>query len=404
MNSKITSIYFKFVTFLLAVAVMNFSLEDKRFSKKHIILLTFTTISFILHNLMTIYIKVLKSVSDISARYSCFTSVVYILGTGILYLCLTRQISELFVTMRRTETVLQGLNFTHDQHPTRKRMLALLNLSMLALTISTAIMSLSLHEYEYVMKILQPGLSLTTVILSATEILCQSISGYYIVIAYLAILCPMIEIEISACVFGLLFERQKLAWNQSVVLPVVSRGGTSEFYFSNWVFNDPWVLKKSATKSRSRLIVKLSSWKRFLGVFGEVKRFHFLIAKMCLKHYSFQSCLNILAFPVVLVYHDDATEIRPETLICEVFTGVLIMLPVVLNTFVVYGHNYIVNKMKKEIFDYDDSKARTFLKRFILLAKDPYSQSHNNFFDVDFDLVSRMIDLIALITTSLFVP
>lgn len=227
---------------------------------------------------------------------------------------------------------------------------------------------------------------------------------YYAMIKTIAIFAQLIEVETSLCVFDLLFKGRKVAWDNATVLPADFHNDFSKFDVSTLVFNDWWVLKRPTNKYNTRLVVNISFWKKLTEIFHETKDFHFSMTKILLKPYSLQTCLIIFSLPVVLVYYGTASRVDLESTATNVLTSLSMLFPILLNTFNIYKTEYSVSKMKREIFDYEDVKARRFLKRFIFLAKDSYPQSHNSVFSVDFEFLSNIIDFIVLVFTTLFIP
>lgn len=403
MSSKVTSACFKFAKFLLVISLMSNSFENKiSLSKKHVGFLSFTGFSFFLYNGMQIYSAVWYSVSEISSRYSCSITTMYLLGSGLFYLQLIRQRYEVFVAMLKSEIVLQGLDSTQDLHPTRRRIFATLKIVLIMLCIVSAVLFLHINDYAYIVSTLETGMSLNTTVLTVSRIFSENVNFYYEMVMYGAIFCLLIEIEAAKCVFGMIFENKKIVWNQSIVQ--LFQGSSSEFNISNLVFNPSWTLKKPGSKSSGRLVVNVSSWKKLLELFLEIKHFHYSINKIFLKQYSYQTCLIIFSFPIALVFNNSTTQMDAESCVAQVLQSTLMLLPIVLNTFIMYTHNCSVTKLTREIFDYADIKARKTLRRFILLAKDLFPQSHNSLVDVDFEFLSQIIDFVILITTSLFVP
>lgn len=403
MGSKITDACFRFSTIFIVASLMYYPFNNKRLSNKFIGLWFFTAVSFFLHNVTVIYFTALSSFSDLSHQYSCFVSTVYLLGTVLFYFQLVRKRCELFVAMHRSEVILQGLDSAHNQHPTRGRLFALFKILMLMFCVVSKFLIFHVYDYGYIMKSWEAGLSLKTMVLATSRIFSENFNLSYSTFMYIAIFRLLIESEATECVYGLYFENRKVVWNQSIAHSVLFQSSCVQFDISNLVFNTSWILKKSFAKHSGRLVAKVSVWKKLLEIFLEIKNVRHSVEEICLKQYSFQACLVVLAFPVTVVYNSATVKLDKETCVAQVLVNALLLLPILLNTLIMYRTNYSANKMKREIFDYDDLKARQILGRFIHLSKDPYPQSHNSLFDIDFELLSKQIDFVVLISTTLFV-
>lgn len=401
MNSKLTGISFAIANLsIVATTFVTRSLKKKSLSKLIIALLTVAVCSFLTANGILIY-SAAQYASEIPALYSCVFTGTHVVLTVIFYVKVIQERCQLFVNQHKSKIILQGLESAHTQHPSRRKVVFLLKSSLVLLSLGHALLNVFIYDYGFLVKVFKAELSLKAMVLATTRTLCEPLNVFHSVIVYNFIFCNLFELEALDCVFGSLFQIHNTAWSSLGIFCI----SNTTFDLSEIVSNDKQIFKKVDPKSKigSRSVAKRCFWKKLFEVFNEIENVSIESTNFWIDKFLFQTLLLVVAFPVTLVYYDATGELHLESLLALICSNVLSLSSVMLHTFTMYKCNYSISKMKREIFDYDDISARNVLKRFILLAKDPFTQSHNGLTDADFELVSKMIDFVVLISTSLFV-
>lgn len=395
MSSKLNTVCYELSHLFIAASFATYSKNINGLTPKHITSLAIFVFGYLLHYGLEVYSSAIYSFSNTFVQYAFFIIVIYVLGILVTYFRLIRHRAELFAFTCRSEIVLQGLASTHNQHQRRRILFSVLKLTLIVFNVGYALLNI---VFYVTLKHLQSGMSLKTVFHFITTISCQPLINSNVLVWYNFSFGKLIELEAFDCVFSLVIQNHKVAWDETE-----RKGTTCMFDISNLIFDKSWILRKFLWKpSKQVLIVNASHLKKLWNVVYEVKKFHVETVKLFLKEYSFITILSVFSFPFSLVLSKSG-HIEIGSIMVQVFSTWFILSTVLLDTCISYRTNYFGSKIKREIFDYEDLKARAFLKRSIFLAKEPYTQSHNSLFDVDFDLVSNIVDFVVLISTSLYV-
>lgn len=394
-SSKIILIFYKMGFLLTVASIITLSAKKQKLSKIHIIIYTFFAFNFLLYNGLIVCFIALDSVSKVPTQYTCWLLVCYIPGTLVMYLGTIRQRCELSEALSKSEVVLQGLNSSHNSYPIRKMIFSLVKISFVSLNVLCLLVNLYLQEFGRLVNMLGIGLSVRTIVLSASKIFCEPINLHYASVMYNYALGLLFELEASICVYSLMLPVPKLARGSVIFL----EDSTNTFDISFLDFNDSPRLQETS-EVRGQSSVRVCSQKKLLEVLRTIKNLRVTFIKMFIRPYSLQTSLVVFAYPITMVFINVATHL--DTLFMHLLMSFLILSPIVLNTFVACRCSSFTIKIKKEIFYQNNPKVKRLLKTSILLMKDQYTQSNNSCFDLDFEILSVIFDFVVLIATTLF--
>ncbi|KAG8323478.1 hypothetical protein J6590_006495 [Homalodisca vitripennis] len=142
---------------------------------------------------------------------------------------------------------------------------------------------------------------------------------------------------------------------------------------------------------------------------SNVKMLHFLISQLYNVPYSLQLLAKVTLLPFVFVpaYHG-SEEYATVTLygsaaFYNVFWVAKMITPIFLNQWITYRVEKMVCIVSRDLFNEQDTEKRNILCRLSLSLDDSYSDSPWSLFNLDYSLLSDIIELVVLLGTSFII-
>lgn len=334
----------------------------------------------------------------VPGKYSFFTIIFAALGILSLYIKCSYHGREMYLTVEKSPRVCESISpnrFQSNQaNPSSRNWIKALRAMMLVLFSGQLVFYLYLYIWIPTEKAISHMnvQNLKTVVDSVTNCLCWPIDSLVMMIVYNYVYGKIQELEANECTFDSHTVETTCESNLESVLPRVDEEENNSFRVS--IVS---IAIQELSSSGSKVETSFHDHMR-------VQSFRLVIDQYFLAPMSYFIIQLVLFLPITLVFYSSDVELRLFNVVSSCLLVTLVFIPVVVSITVSYRRKYILGRGKLKAMKSKCKKTKRKIGKIFLSSNDVYLESAVALFDFDSELILTIVDVIVLITTSLFTP